>query len=359
MDLAYYISGHGFGHARRSAEIIRCLLRQTSDLTVHIRTSAPEFIFAPLPKGRITLESAALDPGAIEDDALRVSRDKTIAAVESTLASSEALLSREVDFLRRSGVRLIVADIPFLAGELARRTGLSVIGCANFTWDWIYEPWLTNFPHDRQLLNIISQHYSRFSILLQMPFGGVSEVFPEVHKTPLVAWPSEMTPEAVLDLLPPAARRDAPRILVGMRGGCCPEVLRRAAISMPDVTFLVNDSIAVAENVVPVTLGRGLMFADVQRVCEGVISKLGYGLVSDCAAMGTGIIWPMRDGFREDPVMAAEANSLVRLSQIAVEDYLGGHWKNAVYALLASPRKPPVPPVGGPWCARFILDHIR
>ena len=358
MNLAYYISGHGYGHARRSAEVIRRLLQQDPGLTVHIRTSAPAFIFDPLPQHRITLASAALDPGAIEDDALRVSREKTLAAVRDTLDRAESLLGREVDFLQRAKVRGIVADIPFLTGELARRTGLPVIGCTNFTWDWIYEPWLQETAADRELLTTISRHYAHFSALLRMPFGGVSNVFPEVHDTPLVAWPSDMSPETVLAQFPPRGRADAPRILVGMRGGCSPQILERAVTAMPDVTFLVTEGPVVAENVVPVKLGPGLMFGDVLSVCDGVISKLGYGLVADCAAMGVGIIWPPRHGFREDSAMVPEAEKVARLSRIEVEDYLSGNWIGAVRGLLSSPRKPPIRADGGAWCARFILGRM-
>ncbi|MGA2496621.1 MAG: hypothetical protein ABSH20_02710 [Tepidisphaeraceae bacterium] len=358
MALAYYISGHGYGHARRSAEVIRRLVQQEPGLTVHIRTNAPAFIFDPLPQHRITLEPAALDPGAIEDDALHVSRKKTLAAVRATLDRAESLLGREIEFLHQADIRGIVADIPFLAGELARRTGLPAIGCTNFTWDWIYEPWLQETARDRDLLATISGHYSHFSALLRMPFGGVSGVFPEVHDTPLVAWPSDLSPKAVLARLPARARADAPRILVGMRGGCPPQTLQRAVAAMPDVTFLVTEGPAVAENVVPVKLGTGLAFGDVLSVCEGVISKLGYGLVADCAAMGVGIIWPPRHGFREDSAMVPEAEKVARLTRIEVEDYLSGNWTGAVRGLLASPRKPPVPPDGGPWCARFILGRL-
>jgi hypothetical protein len=358
MNLAYYISGHGYGHARRSAEVIRRLLQQSPDLTVHIRTSAPAFIFAPLPQNRITLEPAALDPGAIEEDALRVSREKTLAAVLATLDRAESLLGREVEFLKRTGIRGIIADIPFLAGELGRRSGPPVIGCTNFTWDWIYEPWHRDTAQGRDLFATISGHYSHYSVLLRMPFGGISGVFPEVHDTPLVAWPSELRPEDVLSHIPPRGRTDGPRILVGMRGGCPPEILQRAANSMPDVTFLVTDGPVVAENAVPVTLGPRLMFGDVLSVCDGVISKLGYGLVADCAAMGTGIIWPPRRGFREDSVMVPTAEKVMRLTRIEVEDYLSGNWAEAVRTLLATPHKPPVPADGGPWCARFILGRL-
>ena len=39
-----------------------------------------------------------------------------------------------------------MADIPFLAGDIAAAAGIPIIAITNFTWDWIYEPYF----NDRQ-----------------------------------------------------------------------------------------------------------------------------------------------------------------------------------------------------------------
>ena len=66
--IAYYITGHGFGHARRSVEVVKELLRLRPDLQVYFRSTANPAIFAELPAARIKLERVEFDPGAIEKD---------------------------------------------------------------------------------------------------------------------------------------------------------------------------------------------------------------------------------------------------------------------------------------------------
>jgi predicted glycosyltransferase len=50
-SLLYYVSGHGYGHARRSAEVVRALRSIAPDVNVYVRTSAPAEPFQGLRLG--------------------------------------------------------------------------------------------------------------------------------------------------------------------------------------------------------------------------------------------------------------------------------------------------------------------
>ena len=43
--IAVYVSGHGFGHATRTAEVLRELRERAPDLLITVVTSAPAFLF--------------------------------------------------------------------------------------------------------------------------------------------------------------------------------------------------------------------------------------------------------------------------------------------------------------------------
>jgi hypothetical protein len=45
LNIAFYISGHGFGHASRSIELIRALLERQPGLRVVVSTPAPQWLF--------------------------------------------------------------------------------------------------------------------------------------------------------------------------------------------------------------------------------------------------------------------------------------------------------------------------
>ena len=53
--IAFYVSGHGFGHASRDIEVLNELGRRRPEVGVVLRTSAPRWIFDLTLKRRETL----------------------------------------------------------------------------------------------------------------------------------------------------------------------------------------------------------------------------------------------------------------------------------------------------------------
>lgn len=67
---AYYVTGHGFGHATRVVEVCRSLLHKGH--SVIVCTSAPAFIFtSELPGVQVRHIERPLDVGGVQLDALR------------------------------------------------------------------------------------------------------------------------------------------------------------------------------------------------------------------------------------------------------------------------------------------------
>src|SRR4051812_28560553 len=137
--IAYYITGHGFGHARRSVEVIRELRGLRPAVEGYFRTTANPAIFEELSAPKIHLERVELDPGAIEKDLFTIDHAATAEAVRAAIGRRSRLIAREIPFLKQNGIRLILADIPLLAGDIAAAAGIPIIAITNFTWDWIYE----------------------------------------------------------------------------------------------------------------------------------------------------------------------------------------------------------------------------
>src|SRR6266702_479847 len=182
--IAYYITGHGYGHARRSVEVIRQLRKLRPDLSVFFRTTANAGIFEELGKTNIHLDRVELDPGAIEKDLFTIDHASTAKAVRWAIARRDQLVATEMGFLRQNKIQLILADIPFLAGDIAAAAGIPIIAITNFTWDWIYEPYFGDKP---DLLREIEKSYSKIPTLLKIPFGGRRDWFKEVTEIPVIA----------------------------------------------------------------------------------------------------------------------------------------------------------------------------
>ena len=113
--IVFYISGHGFGHASRSIEVINAILAKRPETRIGVRTSAPRWLFDLTVKGKVTFSTLECDTGVVQVDALTLDEADTIrraAAFHSDLVTRAA---SETRVLRELGAGLIVGDIPPLA----------------------------------------------------------------------------------------------------------------------------------------------------------------------------------------------------------------------------------------------------
>ena len=79
----------------------------------------------------------------------------------------------------------------------------------------------------------------------------------------------------------------------------------------------------------------GLKYEDLVAAADVVVSKPGYGIVSECVANGTALLYTSRGRFAEYDVMVAEMPRMLRCRHISREDLLAGEWRDDVEALLA------------------------
>lgn len=343
--LLFYVSGHGYGHARRSAEVIRALRLEAPEVNVYVRTGAPAEMFAGLTAGPVVRPE--IDAPVVERDPLTIDWPATLAGAADLLRRRRAIVAREVEAVREVDPALLVADVPFLAGEVAAALGVPCVAVSNFTWDWIYERHRAAHPDAAAVVRGARAAYAQMAALLQLPFGHDTGVFPQVLPVPLVARKSTREPAETLRLLGVDPADDRPRVLAGMRGGVSPVTLAAAAAGAPGFFFL------------PANRPGAVDFSDLLAVSDVVVSKLGYGMVADCIAAGTRLAWPRREGFREDEVTAAEAPRYLRMTEMSADDFRAGAWRATLERAMALPDPPESMALdGAAACARAIAARV-
>jgi L-arabinokinase len=81
----------------------------------------------------------------------------------------------------------------------------------------------------------------------------------------------------------------------------------------------------------------GVSYEDLVAAADVVVTKPGYGIVSECIANGTALVHASRGSFVEQEVMVAEMPRLLRCQFIEREDLVAGRWRASVDAVLAQP----------------------
>jgi hypothetical protein len=358
--ILFYVSGHGYGHARRTAQVIKALQARRPDVLVHVRSTAAARIFAPLPADRVS--PTRIDVGMAERDALTINAPATLLRLEELIDRRDAVVAEELAVVRALQPGLIVADVPFMAGDVAEAAGVPCIAVSNFTWDWICEPL---FAADEryaarfaQLLPVMRDGYAKMSGALQLPFGGLCDVLKPVTQAPLVAARSGLDKATILWRagLDPCESR--PRVLIGMRGGLPDSTVVAAALEAEDFLFISPEASVPTgspSNLRPVPTGSPLDFTDLVSICDVVVSKLGYGTVAECIAGGTRMLWPRRSGFREDEAMVEQVPRYLPALEISLEDFRAGRWGVRLRELVRlSPATQNMRVDGAEFCAEFL-----
>ncbi|QRW04398.1 L-arabinokinase [Ceratobasidium sp. AG-Ba] len=138
--VAYYCSGHGYGHATRVSAFTKQLLELGNHFEVHIVSSAPSHIFSDCLKAseHCHYRYAEIDPVVVQPLAYRVDRDKSVQVLERFLRQRDAKIAQELEWLNKTRVTCVLSDSAFLACAAANAASLPCALVTNFTFDSVY-----------------------------------------------------------------------------------------------------------------------------------------------------------------------------------------------------------------------------
>jgi UDP:flavonoid glycosyltransferase YjiC (YdhE family) len=356
VTVCFYVSGHGFGHASRVIEVINALRERRPDLRVVVRTTAAPWLFNLTVRGPVDYHHGDVDTGVVQIDSLHLDADATVLRAREFMRTFDARVAAEAAFLRHQRAAMVVADLPPLGIAAAKRAGLPAIALGNFTWDWIY----SGYPDTDDLVREIADVYADADIALRLPMHGGFASFGKTVDLPFVARRSAREPADTREALGlPASER---LVLVSF-GGYGLEGLDLDALSRLDgYVALVSGSVPLGDLPAGARSGRrgsllpidehamynaGRRYEDLVRAVDVVATKPGYGIIAECVANRTAILYTSRGRFVEYDVLVQAMPRVLRCGYIAHHDLFAGRWRTALDAILTQPPPPESPPTNG------------
>jgi L-arabinokinase len=333
--LVYYISGHGFGHAARSIELIKAILAARPDTRVVVKTSAPAWLFETNLGAAATLVPCHTDTGITQIDSVTIDERDTLERAVDFYRGFDELAAREAQFLRSSGATAVLGDTPPLAHAAAIRAGVPSVAIGNFTWDWIYEGYESFKAEASAVVDVIRRAYAHATLALRLPMhGGFEPMAAVTVDIPFIARRSTRDPADTRRRL--GVPDDRPFVLASF-----------GAYGL-DADY---QDIARAQHLTVLSpraqLDGGLLYPDAVAAADVVITKPGYGIVSECIAGDTPLLFTSRGHFVEYDVLVAEMPRVLRCRFIPQDDLIAGRWRPYIDALLAQPQPPERPHIDG------------
>jgi len=366
--IVFYVSGHGFGHASRTIEVINAILVKRPETRIGVRTAAPRWLFDLTVKGKVTFSTLETDTGVVQVDSLTLDEADSIRRASAFHSDLVTRAASETRVLRELGAGLIVGDIPPLAFAVGGAAGIPSIGLGNFTWDWIY----ADYPRVRlapSLLPAIRTAYGKASMALRLPMSGGFESFSNVKDIPFIARHATRTREEVCKLLKLPA--DKPIVLASFGGYGIPGLETDALAKFKKYTVITTANlplgrtrkemptaerkgsfISVNEEVM---YDAGVRYEDLVGAAEVVVTKPGYGIIAEAIANDAAVLYTSRGHFPEYDVLVAEMPKYVRNAFIGHDDLFAGKWELHVDKLLAQPKFKKKPETNGADVAADIL----
>lgn len=384
--LVFYVSGHGFGHASRDIEVVNALHALDPGVRIVVRTSAPQWLFDLTLTAPVEWQPRECDTGIVQIDSLRLDLEATLARAETFHATLSARAAREAEFLGREKARLVVGDIPPLAFAAAHAADLPSIAIGNFSWDWIYDAYPEAAGRHPSLVPALKAAYAHATEALRLPLHGGFEPFARVTDVPFIARRARKDPLETrrrFDL--PA---DARLVLASFGGYGLRDIDLGRLASLEGWTVVTTSNVQARRRdpePVPVEQGfspaqfspaqplpptvrfvderaiyaAGFRYEDLVAAVDVVATKPGYGIIAECVANDTAVVYTSRGQFVEYEVLVGEMPRYLRCTFLSNEDVYAGRWQEALEAVVAQPAPPERPRVdGAEVIARRILDAL-
>lgn len=325
LVFAYYVTGHGFGHATRVVEVVRNLISAGHD--VHVVTGAPDFVFtSEVQSPRLFIRKVLLDCGAVQADALTVDRLASLEKYsETAVAPRKSILKAEVEWLNSIKADLVVSDVVPVACRAAADAGIRSVCVTNFSWDFIYAEYvMAAGHHHRSIVWQIAEDYSHCEFLIRLPGYCPMPAFRDVIDVPLVVRRLHKSRKEVRKEL--GIEDDVKLLILNFGGQPAGWKLKEEYLPSGWKCLVCGAS----DSQLPpnfMKLPKDAYTPDFMAASDCMLGKIGYGTVSEALAYKLPFVFVRRDYFNEEPFL----RNMLEFYQGGVEmirrDLLTGHWK--------------------------------
>ncbi|HEY7534066.1 MAG TPA: hypothetical protein VH681_14945 [Nitrospiraceae bacterium] len=354
------ISGHGYGHAAQMVPILNALEKRIPDLQVILRTTVPSAFFQDRLTVRWDHQAVQQDVGCIQDGPLAIDIAATWAEHHRFHASWPERLAEEVAALRRVRPNLLLANTAYLPLAAATRVGVQPIAIASLTWDEILSRLHSLLDPDQQtLVSEIRKAYASADLALRIAPGLPMPAFSEIQDIGPIASPSPSQRDALRTML--GLEPHEKLVLVGFGGIPLRRLPWNEMQSMQTFRFIVDGHVESLYSRVISLTDVPLRFSTVLASVDLVMTKPGYGTITECVANGTPVIYVRRYNFADEQPLVTYLLRYGRGVELNREDFQRGAWLHALEEALAlpAPADPPPALTGAEQAAQCLASFCR
>jgi hypothetical protein len=350
------VTAHGYGHLAQSGPVVAALARRIPGLRVTLQGDIdPAFARHRLPPGFEHIQESA-DVGLPMDGPLRIRWPDALNAYGAFEADYERHLGRQMGILRDLSPDLVLADVPWLPLDAARRLGIPAVGLCSLTWYDILRESPVGDRVPLAVLDRMRQVYAGADLFIRPAPSMPMAWLPNARDVGPIALRCPDRSAELRERLGLPTDRPLALMQFGGIGGLSP---LHDWPEQGQVHWLVpslggrrrRDASGLAE--------QRLDAADLIGSLDLILCKPGYGTYTEAACNGIPLIYVSRGDWPEEAALSSWIEGCqIPTREISLEDLLSGAVGRPVAELLAAGRSTPVEPTGGDASAELIIPLV-
>ncbi len=362
LSIAYFITSHGFGHAARASAVMNAIYARWPYVSFEIFTLTPQWFFTNCLKAPFAWHPQQTDVGLVQTSPLHFDPDQTIDALAAFLPFEDQLLKSLADKLCAADCHLVISDISPLGIAAAQYAGMASVLVENFTWDWIYEPYVPETPGFNKYIHLLEGYFNSAGLRIQAT--PICKRIGEHPCTPPISRAPAADPLQVRKQLGISGHEKMVLITMGGIAGNLPFIEKLAAVDKPVCFVLPGTSINPADagikqnQVIFLPQNSAFHHPDLVNAADAVVGKVGYSTLAEVYHAGVPYGFVSRPDFRESPVFETYIRQNMAGIEIPEIEFNSGAWLNCLPELLSHPKQVRSEPNGADAAADYICNYF-
>ena len=357
MNIAFFISSHGFGHAARACAVMQKLWNAL-EVNIFIFTTTPEWFFRNSLNFPFIYIYEKTDVGLIQSSPFEEDLDKTIIALNQFYPIKKERLENLKRFLGKENISLIFSDISPLGIVLGEEIGIPTVLIENFTWDWIYEYYVEQNPKFVRYIDYLKKINQLVSVHISCEPYCIN--YSEAIKVSPIFREPKINAHSIRRQLNIGDDKDL--VLITMGGIPIENTIHVNPKKFSNSIFLfpVNSyhDIESNGNIIYLPHNHGYFHPDLVNACDLVVGKLGYSTIAEAYSMDKPFLFIGRKNFRESVVLQRFVQENMISEMIDLDTIFSDESLSRMKSLIKDNKNKKVQTNGADEVVKIIIDKF-
>ena len=356
--IAYFITPHGFGHASRATAVMQALQRIEPDIQFLVFTTVPQWFFQDQGINHLEYISCKHDVGLVQRNPFEEDLPATLKQLDDVYPYSSSIVNETVLRIKSANTDLVICDISPLGLVAARQSGIPSLLIENFTWDWIYQPFVNDYPQFQEFIDHLHHLYPLADYHVQAePICDRNPTSPKLEQ--LISRSFTTPPTIIRKQL--GINENEKMVLVSFGGNRDQTNLLHTLQQFDEAVFVVGgnaDTMTRNHNIISLPHNSDFYHPDLVQAADIILGKAGYSTLAEVTLAGKPFAFISREKNIESAVLANYIHNHLPSLEISQNEYLSGNWLGKLPEILKLQSTMISPENGADIVADYISSEI-